>query len=153
MADKRVQIGVAAHEDNPTQFPAITLPILRVTEASVSEELDSDIVKTFDEPVTVPSNDGGYTIDISALEARDVTEFINLKKVIKRLKSETGSLAIYETVKHKNGNFETEYQFTGVSLTSNEVSYDAEDLTARDLSFNAEAMTETIEGPDGKEVI
>ena len=84
-ADKRIQIGVP---ENLTEgLPAISLQILRVTEASVSEELDSDIVKTFDEPVSVPSNDGGYTIDISALEARDVNDFIKLKKPLKRLKT------------------------------------------------------------------
>ena len=152
MADKRIQIGIS--ENTTEGLPAINLALLRVTDASVSEELDSDIVKTFDEPVNVPSNDGGYTIDVSALEARDVTEFIQLKQLLKRLKTETGSLAIYETIKYKDGNvFETEYQFTGVSLTSNEVSYDAEDLTARDVSFNATAMTETVEGPNGKVVI
>lgn len=152
MADKRIQIGVP--ENVNEGLPAINLQILRVTEASVSEELDSDVVKTFDEPVSVPSNDGGYTLDMSALEARDVNDFINLKKILKRLKTETGSLAIYETIKYKDGQvFETEYQFTGISLTSNEVKYDAEDLTARDVSFNATAMTEIVEGPDGREEI
>jgi hypothetical protein len=32
----------------------------------------------------------------------------------------------------------------GVTLSSNEVTYDAEDLTARELSFNAETLTEYI---------
>jgi hypothetical protein len=146
VADKRVQIAVP---ENPEEgLPAISLEFLRVTEVKVSEELDSDIVKTFDEPVTVPSNNGGYSIDISALEARNLDHFKNLKKIIKRMKTETGSISIFETIKHKDGNFETEYHFTGVSLTSNEVSYDSEDLTARDLSFNAEAMREIVDGDE-----
>ena len=47
MADKTVIISVADLE----------LTFKRVTEVKISEELDSDIVKTFDEPVTVPSSD------------------------------------------------------------------------------------------------
>lgn len=138
MADKRVQIGVGD----------LTLAFLRVTEASISEELDSDIVKTFDEPVSVPSNDGGYTIDISALEARNRDDFITLKRILKRMKTETGNLSIYETIKHRDGNFEVENHLSGVTLTSNEVSYDAEDLTARDVSFNAEAMREIVDNEE-----
>ena len=38
----------------------------------------------------------------------------------------------------------------GVTLTSNEVEYDAEDLTARDLSFNAETLTEYINNDEIK---
>ena len=72
MADKTVIISVADLE----------LTFKRVTEVKISEELDSDIVKTFDEPVTVPSSDGGYTVDISALEARNVDEFKTLKKIL-----------------------------------------------------------------------
>lgn len=146
MADKRVQIGVP---ENPEEgLPALSLGLLRVTEASIEEELDSDIVKTFDEPVSVPSNDGGYSIDISTLEARNVEEFKTLKKIIKRLKTETGTLSIFETIKHKDGNFETENHLTGVSLTSNKVDYSAEDLTARDLSFNAEANREIVDNEE-----
>ena len=110
--------------------------------------MDSDIVKTFDEPVSVPSNDGGYTIDISALEARNREDFITLKRILKRMKTETGTLSIYETVKHRDGNFEVENHLSGVTLTSNEVSYDAEDLTARDVSFNAEAMREIVDNEE-----
>ena len=142
MADKRVQIGVPVNEEEG--LPALSLAFLRVTELSIEEELDSDIVKTFDEPVTVPSNDGGYSIDISALEARNVDDFITLKKIIKRMKTETGAISVFETIKHKDGNFEVENHLTGVSLTSNKVDYSAEDLTARDLSFNAEANREIV---------
>ena len=138
MADKRVQIGVGD----------LQLGLLRVKTVDVDENLDSDIVKTFDEPVSVPSNDGGYTVDISMLEARSLDDFKTLKKILKRLKTETGNLSVYETVKHKEGNFEVETHFSEVSLTSNKVKYDAENLTARDTSFNAGSMRELVDGEE-----
>ena len=143
VADKRVHIGVPKNKSE--KLPALSLDFLRVTSVDVEENLDSDIVKTFDEPVSVPSTDGGFGIDISALEARSKADFITLKRILKRLKNETGSLSIYETVKHRDGNFENEHHFTGVSLTSNKVKYDAENLTARDLSFNAESDNELVD--------
>ena len=146
VADKRVQISVP--ENVEEGLPAISLAFHRVTSADIEEEVDSDITKTFDEPVSQPSNDGGFTINISALEARNLTEFKDLKKILKRLKTETGAISVYETVKHKDGNFEAEYHCSGVSLTSNKVSYDAEDLTARELSFNAESMREIVDGEE-----
>lgn len=138
MADKRVQIGVGD----------LKLALLRVTEVKVSEEIDSDLVKTFDEPVSVPSSEGGFTIDVSTLEARSLTDFKTLKKIIKRLKTETGTLSVYELIKHKEGNFEIENHFSGVSLSSNEVTFNAEDLTARDLSFKAESMREIVDNEE-----
>ena len=66
MADKRVTIQVGDGNNK------VSLNLLRVTEAKESEEIDSDIIKTFDEPVPVPSSEGGYSIDISALEARNI---------------------------------------------------------------------------------
>ena len=134
MADKTVIISVANLE----------LTFKRVTEVKISEELDSDIVKTFDEPVTVPSSDGGYTVDISALEARNVDEFKTLKKILKKLKSESGNITVKENIKHKTGNFTDERHYGGVMLSSNEVTVSAEDLTARDLSFSASSCQEII---------
>ena len=136
--DKRVQIGVGD----------LNLSLLRVKSVDVEEKLDSDIEKTFDEPVTVPSNEGGYGIDISMLEARSLSDFKKLKKILKRLKTETGTLSVFETVRHREGNFETENHFSGVSLTSNKVKYDAENLTARDVSFNAEEMREFVDNEE-----
>lgn len=133
MADKRIQIGVGD----------LNLSLLRATEATVTDELDSNITKTFDEPVT-ESSEGGFTIDVSALEARSLSDFITLKKIIKRMKSEKGTLSLFETVKHKEGNFETEYHFSGVGLSSNKVKYSADSLTARDLSFKAETNREIV---------
>ena len=73
MADKTVIISCKE----------LSLKFLGVTEAKITEELDSDKVKTFDDPVIVPSSDGGYTVDISALEARSVDDFVTLKKILK----------------------------------------------------------------------
>jgi hypothetical protein len=125
----------------------LTLTFKRVTEAKISEELDSDIVKTFDEPVTVPSSDGGYSVDISALEARSVADFILLKRILKNLKTTPGSLTISETVKYSPDQIFDDVNFlSGVTLTSNEVTYSAEGLTARDLSFKAKSLEETVNG-------
>ena len=126
----------------------LSLKFLGVTEAKISEELDSDKVKTFDDPVMVPSSDGGYTVDISALEARNVEDFITLKKILKLMKTEEGEITISENVKHKSGSFLTENYLTGVTLSSNEVTYDAEDLTARELSFNALGLREVVDGTE-----
>ena len=141
MADKTVIIGVDGKE----------LTFKRVTEVKISEELDSDIVKTFDEPVSVPSSDGGYKVDISALEARTVDDFFTLKQILKRMKTNAGDLTIKEIVKVRGENdFDDVNYLHGVTLTSNEVTYDAEDLTARDLSFNAEQLVETVNGNEVK---
>ena len=125
-----------------------TLTFKRVTEAKISEELDSDIVKTFDEPVTVPSADGGYTVSISALEARNVDEFRTLKEILKLMKKESGEITISENIKHRDGDFFDDNYLNGVTLTSNEVTYNAEDLTAREIEFNAETLREVIDGTE-----
>lgn len=138
MADKRVTIEATY---KGTKY---SLPLVRVTEVKESEEIDSDMVATFDEAVPVPSTEAGYTIDISTLEARNVDEFIKLKRIIKGLKSDTGSLSVFETIKHKEGNFEVERHYNNVNLSSNEVTLSAEDLTARDLSFNAGECVEKV---------
>ena len=143
MADKTVIISVTDEDTKETK----ELTFNRVTEVKISEELDSDIVKTFDEPVSVPSSDGGYTVDISALEARDITRFRTLKQILQKMKTVQGSITVKEVVKVKGENpFEDVNFLGGVLLSSNEVTYDAEDLTARELSFSAETMAEEING-------
>lgn len=143
MAAKTVIISVITEDTKEN----LTLKFLRVTEAKISEELDSDVVKTFDEPVTVPSSDGGYTVDISALEARSVEDFILLKRILKNLKTTPGSITISETVKYSPDQIFDDVNFlSGVTLSSNEVTYNAEDLTARDLSFKAKNLEETVNG-------
>ena len=117
-----------------------------VTEAKVSEEIDSDITPTFDDPVPVPSGDNGYSIDLSFLETRDVDEFILLKRILKAMKSREGTLQIKETYPRKNGDVTETNDFSGVILSSNEVSYDATDLTARDISFTAKSCIERVNG-------
>ena len=138
MADKTVIISCKE----------LSLKFLGVTEAKITEELDSDKVKTFDDPVIVPSSDGGYTVDISALEARSVDDFVTLKKILKLMRTEQGEITISENVKHKSGSFLTENYLSGVNLSSNEVTYDAEDLTARELSFNALFLREVVDGTE-----
>ena len=123
------------------------LTFTRVTEAKINQELDSNIVKTFDEPVSVPSSDGGYKVDISALEARTVEDFFTLKQILLKMKDTPGNITISETVKVKGEDaFEDANYLGGVMLTNNEVTYDAEDLTARELSFNAETCEEKVNG-------
>ena len=135
-------VVITAGEKNDTK----TLTFYRVTEVKISEELDSDIVKTFDEPVTVPSSDGGYTVDISALEARTVEDFKTLKQILQKLKTDSGSITVSEEIKVRGQDkFLNTNMLGGVTLTSNEVTYDAEDLTARELSFNAETLIEYID--------
>ena len=138
MADKRITISVTYNGAK------LVLPLVRVTDCEESEEIDSDMVKTFDEAVPVPSSDGGYKIDISMLEARNIDEFIKLKRILKGLKTETGSLSVFETIKHKEGNFEVERHYNSVNLSDNKVKLSAEDLTARDVSFNAGECIEKV---------
>ena len=134
MAEKRLTLAAGSYNLN----------VVRVTEVKESEEIDSDIVKTFDEPVPVPSSEGGYTIDVSTLEARSLADFITLKRIIKLMKTEAGTLSVFEDIKHKQGNFTVERHYTGVMTSGNESTMNAEDLTARDLTFHASQCLEKI---------
>lgn len=138
MADKTVIFAVGKKK----------LDVLNVTSVDIEEKLDSDVEPTFSGPVTKPSNDGGYTIDISLLAVRTLKQYQTLKQLLKLMKTSKGEISVYETVKHKTTTFEVENHFTGVTLTSNKVKYDAEDLTAGDLSFNAETMREIVGGTE-----
>lgn len=138
MADKRITLQCGEYK----------LQLLRATEVKDKEEMDSDVVKTFDEPITTPSSDGGYTIDVSMIEARSVDDYITLKKILKLIKTEEGEVSVFEDIKHKEGNFTDEKHFTGVKLSSNEGTMNAEDLTARDVSFIAQALTEYVNGTE-----
>lgn len=136
MADKRITLQCGDYK----------LQLLRATEVKDKEEIDSDVKKTFDEPITTPSSDGGYTIDVSIIEARSVDDFIILKKILKMMKSEEGEVSLFEDVKHREGNFTDEKHFTGVKLSSNEGTMSAEDLTAREISFIAQSLMEYVNG-------
>ena len=136
MADKRITLQCGDYK----------LQLLRATEVKDKEEIDSDVKKTFDEPITTPSSDGGYTIDVSIIEARSVDDFIILKKILKMMKSEEGEVSVFEDVKHREGNFTDEKHFTGVKLSSNEGTMSAEDLTAREISFIAQSLMEYVNG-------
>ena len=138
MASKRVTISAGQYNLN----------LVRVKEVKESEEIDSDIVKTFDEPVPVPSSDGGYKIDIDTLEARSLNDFITLKRIVKLMKTQSGNLSVFEDIKHKEGDFTVERHYNGVMLSSNEGTLNAEDLTARSLSFTASKCVEKVDNEE-----
>ena len=118
--------------------------IKSVTEVKVSEEIDSDLVKTFDDPVPVPASDGGFTVDIELLATRFVDDFITLRKILKDMKTIEGTIQVKEIHKRKDGDVTERNEFSGVLLSSNEVTFNAEDLTARSLSFKAKTVNEYI---------
>lgn len=115
-----------------------------VTEVKVSEEIDSDLVKTFDEPVPAPASDGGYTIDVSFLATRDVEEFITLKRILRDMKTIEGNIQVKEVHARKNGDVTERNDFNGVLINKNEGNYNATDLTARDLTFKAKSVLEYV---------
>lgn len=117
-----------------------------VTEVKVSEEIDSDLIKTWDDPIPVPASDGGFTIDVSVIVTRNVEDFITLKKLIKEMKKREGTISIMETHPRKDGDVVEEQHYGGCLLSSNESTINAEDLTARDLSFKAKSQVEKING-------
>ena len=117
-----------------------------VTSTKVSEEIDSDLVKTWDDPIPVPASDGGFTIDVSVIVTRNVEDFITLKKMIKEMKKREGTISIMEIHRRKDGDVTEEQHYSGCLLASNESEISAEDLTARDLSFKAKSQIEKING-------
>jgi hypothetical protein len=117
-----------------------------VTEVKVSEEIDSDLIKTWDDPIPVPASDGGFTIDVSVIVTRNVEDFITLKKLIKEMKKREGTISIMETHARKDGDVVEEQHYGGCLLSSNKSTINAEDLTARDLSFKAKSQVEKING-------
>lgn len=139
--DKYVSLSCAGYE----------LTNLRgVTETKVSEEIDSDLIKTFDDPIPVPASDGGFTIDVSVIVTRNVEDFITLKKIIMAMKKREGTISIMEIHRRKDGDVTEEQHYSGCLLSSNESTISAEDLTARDLSFKAKAQVEKINGVEIK---
>ena len=121
-----------------------------VTETKVSEEIDSDLIKTFDDPIPVPASEGGFTIDVSVIVTRNVEDFITLKKIILAMKKREGTISIMEIHRRKDGDVTEEQHFSGCLLSSNESTINAEDLTARDLSFKAKSQVEKINGVEIK---
>jgi hypothetical protein len=117
-----------------------------VTEVKVSEEIDSDLIKTWDDPIPVPASDGGFTIDVSVIATRNVEDFITLKKIIKEMKKREGTISVMEIHRRKDGDVTEEQHYSGCLLASNESTINAEDLTARDLSFKAKSQVEKING-------
>ena len=126
----------------------LNLNLTSTTEVKVSEEIDSDLVKTFDEPVAVPSSEGGYTVSVETLETRTVKDFITLRKLIKRMKTREGAITVTETHERKGDEVDVTQKnfFNGCLLSSNEVTFNAEDLTARSLEFKAKTLREEVNG-------
>lgn len=126
----------------------LNLNLTSTTEVKVSEEIDSDLVKTFDDPVAVPSSEGGYTVSVETLETRNVDDFITLRKIIKRMKTKEGEITVSETHERKGDEVDVTQKnfFSGCLLSSNEVTFSAEDLTARSLEFKVKKVREEVNG-------
>jgi hypothetical protein len=121
-----------------------------VTKTKVSEEIDSDLIKTFDDPIPVPASDGGYTIDIDVLETRNVEDFITLEKLLLAMKKTEGTISITETHMRTDGNVKVEEHHSGCLLASNEAELSPEDLTAKSLSFKSKSRVKKINGTEIK---
>ena len=117
-----------------------------VTEVKVSEEIDSDLIKTWDDPIPVPASDGGFTIDVSLIQTRNVEELITLEKIILAMKKNEGTISIMETHRRKDGDVTVEEHHSGCLLSSNKYKITAEDLTAKDLSFKSKSKIKKING-------
>ena len=121
-----------------------------VTEGSVEEEIDSDLVKTWDDPVPVPASDGGFTIDVSVLETRNVEDFITLEKILLAMKKTEGTISISEIHARTDGDVTVEEHHSGCLLSSNKHKITAEDLTAKDLSFKSKSRVKKVNGVEIK---
>lgn len=138
MADKRITLSCGGYK----------LQLLRATGVDEEADIDSDTTKTFDEPITTPSSEGGWTIDVSIIETRSLNDFIILKKILKLMKTEDGELSVFEDHKHREGNFTAERHYTGVKNSSDKNNMSAEDLTSREMSFIASGQTEFVDGQE-----
>ena len=118
--------------------------ITGVTSVEVTEEIDSDTVKTFDAPIPVPSSDGGFTVSVSLVATRTVEDFITLKRIIKKMKQKEGTIQVTEIHQRKDGDVTEDQTFNGCLVTSNKHSLSVDDLTARDLEFSAKSVVEKI---------
>lgn len=121
-----------------------------VTKTKVSEEIDSDLIKTFDDPVPVPASDGGYTIDIDVLETRNVEDYITLEKIILAMKKTEGTISIVENHLRNDGEVKSEEHHSGCLLSSNEAELSPEDLTAKSLSFKSKSRVKKVNGVEIK---
>lgn len=121
-----------------------------VTKGSVEEEIDSDLVKTWDEPVPVPASEGGFTIDVNVIETRNVQELITLEKILLAMKKNEGTISISETHRRKDGDVVVEEHHSGCLLSSNKHEISAEDLTAKDLTFKTKSRVKKVNGNEIK---
>ena len=143
MADKTVSIKV-------NNNPKLKMTFKHVTEVKPKEELDSDSVDTFDGSVSRGTEHPKYTIDISKLDVETadntmsaMARYALLKKILKALRNNQGTLTISEKVYPKGeGAFRVTEHYNNIFLASNDHTLSPKDLTARDLSFKAESRTD-----------
>lgn len=126
----------------------ISVEVPRITEVKVSRELDggdpTPIING--EPVSVPTSDKGFTIDISTIYADSVDQYVKLAQVLKGLEENKGTLSVFEEIKTKEGTIEDEKNCHGVLISSNEYTLNAEDLSASELTFTAEKAEHKVNG-------
>lgn len=126
----------------------ISVEVPRVTEVKIKKENDGgDPTPVLDgPPVSVPTSDKGWTIDISTIYADSIDQYIKLAQVLKGLEKNKGTLSVFEEIVGKEGTFPDEKNCHGVLITSNEYTLNAEDLSASELTFTAEKAEHKVNG-------
>ena len=126
----------------------ISVEVPRITEVKISRELDggdpTPIING--DPVSVPTSDKGYEIEISSIYADSIDQYIKLAQVLKALEENKGTLSVFEEIKTKEGTFPDEQNCHGVLISSNEYTLNAEDLSASELTFTAEKAEHKVNG-------
>lgn len=127
---------------------SISVEVPRITEVKVTRELDggepTPIING--DPVSVPTSDKGYEIEISTIYADSIDQYIKLAQVLKALETEKGTLSVFETLQTKEGTIKDEKNCHGVLLSDREYTLNAEDLSASELTFTAEKSEHKVNG-------
>lgn len=127
---------------------AISVEVPRITEVKVSRELDggdpTPIING--KPVSVPTSDKGYKVEIETIYADSIDQYIKLAQVLKAMEENKGTLSVFETLQTKEGTIEDEKNCHGVLISSNEYTLNAEDLSASSLTFTAEKAEHKVNG-------
>lgn len=127
---------------------AISVEVPRITEVKVSRELDggdpTPIING--DPVSVPTSDKGYEIEISTIYADSIDQYIKLAQVLKALEQNKGTLSVFERITTKEGTIDDEKNCHGVLISESEYTLNAEDLSASELTFTAEKCEHKVNG-------
>lgn len=127
---------------------AISVEVPRITEVKVNRERDggdpTPIING--DPVSVPTSDKGYEIEISTIYADSIEQYIKLAQVLKGFETNKGTLSVFETLETKEGTITDEKNCHGVLITKNEYTLNAEDLSASELTFTAEKAEHKVNG-------